>query len=189
MRWVLEKSDSAAAIAVVGIAAALPSLLLGPIAGAFIDRLDRRRVMVAMDRINRLIVGTAGALLFAAALRVWQVYLFMALSATAMAFHRPALQSSIPNLVRTEQLMRASSFCQLSRSVSGLIGLAPTSVLLPIMARDVLEAGAEGYGLLSAAVSAGTLLVAVVSAPAVPIGSGIAVAVAGGLAVRGMKEL
>jgi hypothetical protein len=36
--------------------------------------------------------------------------------------------------------------------------LAPTSVLFPIMARDVLKVGAEGYGLLSAAVSAGMLL-------------------------------
>lgn len=238
MWWVLEKTDSAAAIAAVGIAAALPSLFLGPIAGAFIDRLDRRRVMVAMDWINGLVVGTAGILLFAGALRVWQVYLFTALSATAMAFHRPALQSSIPNLVGTEQLTRANSFYQVSRSVSGLIGLAlggvlvgllgtaptlwldastfllaggsllltsfasprstrgqgwreilrdtiggfrfltdrrtllymlmlfggvnfllaPTSVLFPIMARDILEAGAEGYGLLSAAVSAGMLL-------------------------------
>ncbi len=238
MWWVLEKTDSAAAIAGVGIAAALPSLLLGPIAGAYIDRLDRRRVMAAMNWISGLIVGAAGFLLVAGALRVWEVYLLTALSATAMSFHRPALQASIPNLVEGDQLTRANSFYQVSRSVSGLVGLAlggvlvgligtaptlwfdaatfllaggslllvsfpsprtsegrgwkpilldtvdgfrflagkgtllfmlllfglvnfllaPTSVLFPIMARDVLHAGAEGYGLLSAAVSAGMLL-------------------------------
>ncbi len=238
MWWVLERTDSAAAVAAVGIVSALPSLVLGPIAGAFIDRVDRRRVMVVVNWASGLIMGAAGALLLAGALRVWHVYLFTALSATAMAFHRPALQASIPNLVEKDQLTRANSFYQVSRSISGLIGLAlggvlvgllgtaptlwldsatfllaggsllltvfpsprtsegrgwipilrdtiggfrflfgkktlfymlmlfglinfllaPTSVLFPIMARDVLHAGAEGYGLLSAAVSAGMLL-------------------------------
>jgi DHA3 family macrolide efflux protein-like MFS transporter len=238
MWWVLEKTDSAAAIAVVGITAALPSLLLGPIAGACIDRVDRRSVMIAVNAINGLLVGAAGVLLVSQALQVWEVYLLTVLSSTAMAFHRPALQASIPNLVEKDQLTRANSFYQVSRSVSGLIGLAlggvlvgligtaptlwfdaatfflaggsllfaafpsprtlegqgwrtiledtvggfrflranktllfmmllfglinfllaPTSVLFPIMARDVLRAGAEGFGLLSAAVSAGMLL-------------------------------
>jgi len=237
MWWVLERTDSAAAIAMVGIAAALPSLILGPIAGACIDRLDRRRIMAAMDWVNGLIVGTAGILLSAGALRVWHVYPLTALAATAMSLHRPALQASIPNLVEKRQLARANSFYQVSRSVSGLIGLAlggvlvgligtaptlwldgatflvaggslllttfasprgsngrgwaailtdtaggfrflwgrkmllamlvlfglvnfllaPTSVLFPIMARDVLDAGAQGYGLLSAAVASGML--------------------------------
>ena len=238
MWWVLEKTNSPAAIAAVGIAAALPSLFLGPIAGAYIDRLDRRRVLTAMNAINGFIVGGAGFLLVSNALQVWHVYLCTALCATASAFHRPALQASIPNLVEKEQLTRANSFYQVSRSVSGLVGLAlggvlvgligtaptlwfdaatfllaggslvlvsfpsprtsegrgwkpilldtvdgfrflgrrktllfmlllfclvnfllaPTSVLFPIMARDVLKVGAEGYGLLSAAVSAGMLL-------------------------------
>jgi DHA3 family macrolide efflux protein-like MFS transporter len=238
MWWVLEKTDSPAAIAMVGIAAAVPSLLFGPIAGACIDRMDRRRMMAAINAVNGLIIGTAGFLLLAGALRVWHVYLFTALCATASAFHRPALQASIPNLVGRNQLTRANSFYQVSRSVSGLIGLAaggvlvgligtaptlwfdaatfllaggslvltafpsprtaegqgwkpilsdtangfrflsrrknlllllflfclinfllaPTSVLFPIMARDVLHAGAEGFGLLSAAVAAGMLL-------------------------------
>jgi len=70
MQWVLEKTGSAAAIAAVGIAVALPSLLLGPIAGAYIDCLDRRHVMVATDWINRSIVGSAGLLLFSGALQV-----------------------------------------------------------------------------------------------------------------------
>ena len=238
MWWVLEKTDSPAAIAAVGIAAALPSLFLGPIAGAYSDRLDRRRVMMAMNAVNGLIVGAVGFLLLSNALQVWHVYLCTALCATASAFHRPALQASIPNLVEKQQLTRANSFHQVSRSASGLVGLAlggvlvgligtapalwfdaatfllaggsllltafpsprmsegrgwrpvlvdtvngfrflggkknllfmlllfcvvnfllaPTSVLFPIMARNVLDAGAEGYGLLSAAVSAGMLL-------------------------------
>ncbi len=40
--WVLEQTDSPAAVAAIGIAAALPSLLLGPVAGAIVYRFDRR---------------------------------------------------------------------------------------------------------------------------------------------------
>jgi MFS family permease len=38
---------------------------LGPIAGVFVDRLDRRRLMLAMNLINGLIIGTAGGVLLA----------------------------------------------------------------------------------------------------------------------------
>ncbi len=235
--WVLGKTDSAAAVAAIGIAAALPSLLLGPIAGAIVDRLDRRRVLYSMDATNAVLFGLAAALLFTGHLHVWHVYAFTALSATAMAFHRPSLQSSITNLVDRSKLTRANSLYQISRGVCGLIGLllggilvgligvaptlaldaatfllaalslllvrfpsprisegrtwrsllhdtiggfrfladhktllymlgvfglvnfliAPVGVLFSIMSKDVFNAGAQGLGMLNAAVSAGVL--------------------------------
>jgi DHA3 family macrolide efflux protein-like MFS transporter len=177
MWWVLEKTDSAAAIAVVGITAALPSLLLGPIAGACIDRVDRRSVMIAVNAINGLLVGAAGVLLVSQALQVWEVYLLTVLSSTAMAFHAGGslLFAAFPSPRTLEgqgwrtiledtvggfRFLRANKTLLFMMLLFGLINflLAPTSVLFPIMARDVLRAGAEGFGLLSAAVSAGMLL-------------------------------
>ncbi len=235
--WVLEKTNSPAAIAVIGIAAALPTLLLGPIAGAYVDRTDRRKVMIAMNLVNAVILGTAAFLMFNGALQVWHAYVLTVLSATATSFHRPALQSSIPNLVEKGQLTRANSLYQISRGISGMIGLllggilvgflgpaptfvldsatfvlaglsllavaftsprtgevagwkeilqdtlhgfrflygkkgllylvllfalinfllAPMGVLFPLMSRDVFETGAEGFGSLNAAISAGLL--------------------------------
>jgi len=236
--WMLSKTDSAAAVAGIGIAAALPNLLLGPFAGACVDRWDRRRLMIVMNFLNVAILGAAAFLMFGRALEPWRAYALTALSATAAAFHRPALQSSIPNLVDEDQLTRANSMYQISRGVAGLLGLsiggvlvgfigeaptflldastfaiaallllpvvfasprtgdvvswrsivrdtvngfrflcrrkallylvllfalinfllAPTSVLFPIMSRDVLDAGPEGFGWLNAAISAGLLI-------------------------------
>jgi len=131
--WVLDKTDSPAAVAAIGIAAALPSLLLGPIAGAIVDRLDRRKVLIGMNVINAAIFGSAAFLMFAGVLQVWHVYVFTAVSATALAFHRPSLQSSIPNLVGEEQLTRANSLYQISRGISGFAGLLLGGILVGLI--------------------------------------------------------
>ena len=235
--WVLEKTGSATALAGVAIATVLPTFFLGPIAGVFIDRLDRRRLMLAMDMVNGLIIGTAATLLFIGRLQIWQIYLFSILSSTATVFHRPSLQSSIPNLVEPEQLTKANSLYQISNGITGVAGpalggilvgfigsgptmwvdaitffvagislslvafpspravassglrsifsdtlsgfrflyhkktllfmlllfglvnflLAPTSVLFPIMAKNVLNVGAQGFGLFGSAISVGMI--------------------------------
>jgi len=121
--WILEKTDSPAAVAGMGIAAAVPTLFLGPFAGACVDRWDRRRVMLATDVLNAIILGAAAFLMFTGNLELWHAYSFAVASAIITAFHRPALQSSIPNLVKKEQLTRANSLYQISRGVSGMIGL------------------------------------------------------------------
>ncbi len=130
MWWVLDRTDSPAAVAAIGIAAALPSLLLGPVAGAMVDRMDRRKVMFWMNLINTGIFGSAAFLMSIDVLHVWHVYAFTAVSATAMAFHRPALQSSIPNLVGEEQLTRANSLYQISRGICGFVGLLLGGILV-----------------------------------------------------------
>ncbi len=152
--WVLEKTNSAAATAAIGIATALPSLILGPMAGALVDRLDRRKVMLWTDLINALLFAGAALLLFMDLLQVWQAYLFAAASATATAFHRPALQSSIPNLVSQEQLTRANSMYQISRGICGIVGLFLGGVLVgfigfaPTLWLDAFTFAIAGFSLL-----------------------------------------
>ena len=152
--WVLDRTNSPTAVAALGIAAALPNLLLGPIAGAIVDRHDRRRVMLGMDLINAATFGSAAVLMLAGALQIWHAYLFAAVSAMAMAFHRPSLQSSIPNLVGAEQLTRANSFYQISRGTCGFVGLLLGGVLVgligvtPTLALDAVTFLLAGLSLL-----------------------------------------
>lgn len=143
----------------IGIATALPSLILGPIAGACVDRMDRRKVMLWTDLINALLFVGAALLLFLDILQVWQAYLFAAASATAMAFHRPALQSSIPNLVPEEQLTRANSMYQISRGVCGIVGLSLGGILVgfigvaPTLWLDAFTFAVAGVSLLLVAIA------------------------------------
>lgn len=130
MWWVWERTNSTAATAAIGIAAAIPNLLLGPVAGAMVDRFDRRTILCAMDWLNACIYAVAAFLLAFDRLGIWHVYILTALSATAMAFHRPSLQSSIPNLVKKDDLTQANSLYQISRGVCGLVGLLLGGILV-----------------------------------------------------------
>ena len=130
MWWIWEQTGSTAATAGIGIAAAIPNLLLGPIAGAIVDQHDRRRVLAAMDLVNAVLYGMAATLLLVGLLCVWHVYAVIAMTAVAMAFHRPALQSSIPNLVSKGQLTRGNSLYVVSRGICGLLGLLVGGILV-----------------------------------------------------------
>lgn len=133
MWWVWEQTESTAATAAIGIAAAIPNLLLGPVAGAMVDRFDRRRILCAMDWVNACIYAVAALLLTVDRLAIWHVYVLTAMSATAMAFHRPSLQSSIPNLVDKNELTQANSLYQISRGVCGLVGLLLGGILVGLI--------------------------------------------------------
>lgn len=50
-------------LATVAIASVVPNVIFDPVAGAVIDRLDRRKLMIAMNLANGLIVGTVATLL------------------------------------------------------------------------------------------------------------------------------
>ena len=236
--WWLLDEKSTAALATAATLTAIPALFLGPIAGAIVDRVDRRRLMLVINLASAALVTVAATLLFAGLLREWMVYVINPLIAIGMLFYRPALQASIPNLVSSEQLTRANSFHQISNSIVSIGGwglggmlvgwigsgptmwvdaatfavagatlffaafasprscngrgvaaifrdtwhglqhlvrerflfclvalfglinliLAPTAVLFPVMAKEVLEIGAEGFGAFNSAVSAGMLI-------------------------------
>ncbi|MEJ2734979.1 MAG: MFS transporter, partial [Anaerolineae bacterium] len=47
--WVFEQTGSATQFALIGLSAVLPRVILSPLAGAIVDRWDRRRVMILSD--------------------------------------------------------------------------------------------------------------------------------------------
>ncbi len=104
-----------AAISGVWVATLLPALLLGPLAGAIADRLDRRRTMITGDVIR-------GVLFLSIPLFPNLTWLYAAkfLAGIASLFWNPATAASMPNLVPKDQLERANQF-----SLLGTYGTAP----------------------------------------------------------------
>jgi dTMP kinase len=103
-------SDVAKSSAVGGVwlVTLLPALLLGPIAGAVADRLDRRMTMIAGDVIR-------GLLFVSIPLFPNLTWIFAAkfLAGIASQFWNPAAAASVPNLVPREKLERANQLSQL----------------------------------------------------------------------------
>ena len=100
-----------AAFSVAGlmIARTLPAVLFGPIAGTLVDRLDRKRIMIAAD-IGR-------GLMYAAMVFVGQLWAIYALSFAIECLSLvwgPARDASLPNLVPRRQLANANSIALVS---------------------------------------------------------------------------
>ncbi len=108
---VLGLTGSTAAIALVAIALAVPMILVGPIAGVFVDRWDRRRVMLVSDLLRAAIV--LGFIVAVAADQLWLLYLLAVAHATVGTFFTPARMALLPLVVPEEGLLAANSLTQI----------------------------------------------------------------------------
>jgi MFS family permease len=116
---VLALTNSPLLTGLVFLSATLPNLLLGPIAGTFVDRWEHKRVMVASDLIRAALVVTIP---FAAVANVWLVYpLVFAITAVSL-FFRPAKTAIIPRIVREEDVMAASSAIWTADTMADILG-------------------------------------------------------------------
>ena len=113
------------------IVLAIPQLTFGLIAGVYVDRLDRRRIMLASDLLRGLMV--LGFALVTSADHLWWLYLVGFAQATIGTFFRPARAALVPNLVPAEGLLAANSVGEISRIIAGLLGTAAAGVLISVL--------------------------------------------------------
>ncbi|MFQ5614260.1 MAG: MFS transporter [Anaerolineae bacterium] len=112
-------SDSQGALAILVISFSLPTLIFGLIGGVFIDRLNRKAVMIASDVLRAAFIPLA--LLVQSPDMIWLYYVLAFLIATIGVFFIPARNASIPNLVPHDQLLAANSLIQFTQ-VAAIVG-------------------------------------------------------------------
>jgi DHA3 family macrolide efflux protein-like MFS transporter len=112
-------TGSPIAVSAVFVAAFLPNLVLGPIAGAFVDRWDHREVMVVSDLVRAATVLLIPA---AAAVNVLLVYPLVFAVTSVTIFFRPARTAVIPRIVRDEELVTANSATWIGETLADVIG-------------------------------------------------------------------
>jgi DHA3 family macrolide efflux protein-like MFS transporter len=127
--WLTQATGSATALALATLAALLPSVLLGPLAGALVDRWNRRIVMIVADGVAALGVLVLAALFAAGDIQLWHIYAITLLRATAQAFQLPAMQASTSLMVPPEQLTRVAGLNQMLQGLT-LIAAPPLGALL-----------------------------------------------------------
>lgn len=132
MWWVLEKTGSSAAMATVAICSSLPAIILGPFAGTYVDRVDKRKLLILMDLGRGVLITVPGVLYFLNQLQVWHIFVIAAFLSSMSTFFNPALASFLPVIVNKEQLVRANSISQMSSNLSGIIGPALGGALVAL---------------------------------------------------------
>jgi DHA3 family tetracycline resistance protein-like MFS transporter len=98
-----------------------PALVLGLFAGAFVDRHDRRRVMITADLLRFVAVGAIPVLFFWHHLAAPELAIILLALATGTTFFNPAIKAIIPEIAPGTRLSSAVTVFQLSDQVA-LVG-------------------------------------------------------------------
>lgn len=130
--WVLEETGSAALMGTVLIAATVPAVVLGPFGGGYVDRWNRKAVIVGMDFVRGLVVVWIAVLAIRGTLEIWQLLVGTAAMAVASVLFGPAVNATIPNLVRRSEITRANSLSQMVAQGTGIAGPALGGILVAI---------------------------------------------------------
>ncbi len=99
---------------------AVPSLLLGQVAGVFVDRWNRKRLLVVANILLALVL--LPLLLVHSQATLWIVYAVQFVAACFSQFLTPATDALLPSLVSEDQLVAANSFVSVGANVTRLIG-------------------------------------------------------------------
>lgn len=133
-----QKPELAGALSLISLAFALPTVFMAPLAGAWADRHDRKRTMMAMDFLNGCLSLVLLALLVTNLLELPVLIVLMLISATLGAYHGSAFDTSYSMIVPEKQLPRANGMMQTIWSLSGILSpaIAAFIISLPDLARQ-----------------------------------------------------
>ncbi len=110
--WVYRETHSTTQYALILLVAMLPALAIAPLAGALVDRWDRRWVMILSDTGAAICTAILAILIYFGQLEIWHIYLVLMVSSVMRGFQTPAYFASVSLLVPKEQLGRANGILQ-----------------------------------------------------------------------------
>lgn len=145
--WLTIQTESAITLTIASLVAFLPNMLIGPFAGVWIDRYNRRKVMILADglvAVSSIILGAA--FLLVEIPPIWFIYIVLFLRGLGNTFHGPAMQAAIPMFVPIDMLTKAGGWGNMIVSLSNMMGPVLGAALMSflpissIMIVDILGA-------------------------------------------------
>jgi MFS family permease len=127
---VLSLTHSSAALGMIVALQTLPVLVLGPYGGVIADRVDKRRLMIALQSAMGGQALVLGVLTVAGVVRVWEIGLLAAVLGLNNAFENPARQSFMLEMVGSEHLRNAVSLNSVLVNTARVIGPAVAGILI-----------------------------------------------------------
>jgi DHA3 family macrolide efflux protein-like MFS transporter len=159
--WLYQQTGQATTITTLIFFSNIPRIILSPLAGALVDRWNRKLTMMISDLASGLITIIVLTLLWNGSLKIWELYVLMAISSAFESFQFPAFSSSITLLVEKKHFARTSAMMSLAEEGS--------RVLAPILAAAlIVTIKLEGIiliDIISFLVAVGTLLLIPIPQP------------------------
>lgn len=140
--WLKQATGSASIMGLLGMAAMLPALILGPLGGTLADHFSRKRILVCCDITNGLIVSSTTLVMFFRPddidLIITMLFVGAVVSGASMSVFQPAIMSLVPELVPSHRLMMANGLMQNCYLVVGIVGQAVGGVLFRVLGAPLL---------------------------------------------------
>ncbi|MGI6368816.1 MAG: MFS transporter [Anaerolineae bacterium] len=159
--WLTDLTGSAAVLASASAIAIIPQIVLGPLAGAYVDRWNRRWTMIISDGVIALLSLWLAWLFWRGQLQIWHVYAITLGRSLGDVFHWPATQAAVTMLVPREDLPRAHGLYQ---TVFGGIEIVGPPLGALALAQLPLD-GVMFIDVLTAAIAIGALVLISVPEP------------------------
>ncbi len=151
---VLDLTDSAFMLGLVGFAGTVPMLFFLLVGGVYADRLDRRKLLIVAMTAMMVFAAVLATLTRTEIVSVWHVFVLSLLSGTALAMAAPAYQAFVHDLVGRRDLQNAIALNSAQFNVSRILGPS----LAGIVIGPIGLAGCFGLNALSYLATIGSLL-------------------------------
>ncbi|HWF07730.1 MAG TPA: MFS transporter [Bryobacteraceae bacterium] len=157
MSWLVYRlTSSAVLLGVVSFASMIPTFLLGPIAGVWVDRWDRHRTLVWTQSLSMIQSLALAALALTGTAKIWEIICLALMQGLVNAFDMPARQSFVVQMVdRREDLGNAIALNGSMVNAAGLVG--------PAIAGVLIAAVGEGYCFLADGLSYIAVIISLLS--------------------------
>ncbi len=159
--WAYGETGQATSLALIAFFWGVPMVLLSPVAGAIVDRSNRRLMMMLSD-LAAVVVTIVQLLLYVGGnLEIWHLYVTAAVAGAFATFQWPAFSAAMSLMLPKEQYSRANGMMQLAESASGIFAPVLAGALLSIIGL----AGIMTIDIVSFVFAIGALLVVQIPKP------------------------
>lgn len=129
MIWTYKQTDSAMTVSLMTFCSYMPYILVSLLAGSFIDKHSKKKIMLVSDSAAALCTVFVWAMLWGGRLEIWHIYVVNVITGFMNAFQQPAQSVAIGILVPKELYARASGMDSFSNNL--------LTVVTPVMAASV----------------------------------------------------
>ena len=159
--WLTRETGSGLVLSTATIAALVPGIVSGLVVGPFIDRWNRRHVMLVADSLIAL-ATLCLALLFAFDLvQLWHIYVIIFLRSIGGSFHWPAMQASTTLMVPEQLYSRVAGLNQSLQGAAGILGPIFGAFLIEVLPMQ----GVLSVDIVTAAIAVIPLLLIAIPQP------------------------
>jgi len=132
--WYLtEQTGSAIVLTTGSLMSMLPSIIIAPFAGAFVDRWNRKMVMIVFDSITALFTLFVAVMFVLDSAQIWHIFLIIFIRSACSQFQWAALTASTTLMVPKQHLSRIAGANQTLQGMINILGPALGALLIALL--------------------------------------------------------